>query len=281
MSNTTRIPERCSGSIKYYVYQMVDPKSNIPFYIGKGMGNRMYYHEALTLSGKVPHGNKLLFHKIKKILSESGTICYKKTDESLSEEDALKKEQFYIRQIGKRIDGTGPLCNITDGGEGVSGLKHSDQTKKKMSILSRQPHRIRISCQNAKKASQQNTGKRKLTKRHKEIVQMYKTHPMKYIQLKLGCDFTTLKRYLIESRLFIPNKNRKDTEVVLAKKSIANKGKRSRPVRQFDLHGTHLKTWENISSACLSLGKPNRQGDIWTCCSGGQKTAFGYRWSFV
>jgi group I intron endonuclease len=47
-------------------------------------------------------------------------------------DEVLLLEIEYIKKYGKKIDGTGTLINLTDGGDGSLGLKHNDDTKKKM-----------------------------------------------------------------------------------------------------------------------------------------------------
>ena len=51
----------------FYVYNLIDPRNNSIFYVGKGKGNRMYKHEQYTINNKYPNGNKLLFERIKDI----------------------------------------------------------------------------------------------------------------------------------------------------------------------------------------------------------------------
>lgn len=52
--------------------------------------------------------------------------------ENLTELEALQKEIELIALYGRRVDGTGILSNLTLGGEGVSGLQHTEETKAKM-----------------------------------------------------------------------------------------------------------------------------------------------------
>jgi hypothetical protein len=52
---------------------------------------------------------------------------------NLSWEDACKLEIMLIDFYGKKHNNTGTLCNITNGGEGFYGVKHSDESKLKMS----------------------------------------------------------------------------------------------------------------------------------------------------
>lgn len=117
---------------KYYVYALSD-SSGIPFYVGKGHGNRMYDHESKVRNGIIPHHNKHLFYKIQKIILLEGCIVYKKLHNDLCEADALKLEMEEIKKFGRSVNGSGKLCNLTSGGEGISGLKHSVSTKKRMS----------------------------------------------------------------------------------------------------------------------------------------------------
>ena len=112
----------------FYTYSLTDPDSNVPFYIGKGYGERMYYHEALVRKGKT-FKNKHLYHKISKIISSGKSIVYNKIIENVSESEALIVEQKTIKNVGRADLNLGPLCNLTDGGDGASGLIYSEQTK--------------------------------------------------------------------------------------------------------------------------------------------------------
>lgn len=100
---------------KFYVYMYFDPKTKIPFYVGKGcdyryrdVGSRKY--------------NKHLYNKIQKLRNERKLIVRDFTKflfENLSNEEALQHEIRLIKEIGRRILNEGPLLNITEGGDGV------------------------------------------------------------------------------------------------------------------------------------------------------------------
>jgi len=111
----------------YYVYHLIDPKTNLPFYVGKGRMERIYDHEKDVLNGRIPHNNKLLFYKIKKVLRESGNIKYIKIFENLESDDSYDKELLEIKKYGRRSNKTGILCNMTDGGEYFVGFKQSEE----------------------------------------------------------------------------------------------------------------------------------------------------------
>lgn len=90
----------------FYVYNLIDPRDNSIFYIGKGKGNRMYKHEQYALNNKLPNGNKNLFDKIIEIKLNNLEIIYNKVLETEDEMEAYEFENKLINEIG--ID---KLCN--------------------------------------------------------------------------------------------------------------------------------------------------------------------------
>jgi hypothetical protein len=86
-----------------------------------GTGNRVYTHQSLSLKGKNPNGNSHLGNKIRKIYKDGGKIIYEITN-NLTREEAKILEIKKIKEIGRYDIKTGPLCNLTDGGEGSANL---------------------------------------------------------------------------------------------------------------------------------------------------------------
>jgi len=114
-----------------------------------------------------------------------------------------------------------------------------------------------------------------------KIEKLYKTNGIYNICKKLDLTYNTVKNYLENKGLYIPNKNRKkDNKITKLKKSEANKGKRSRSIIQYDLDMNKINEFDSATKACISIGKPNRQTDIITVCLKKQKTAFGFIWEY-
>ncbi len=99
----------------FYTYELIDPRNNKPFYIGKGINGRMYNHVYAVKHKIIPNNNKYLYNKLKKILKENLNPIYKKILETNNEQEAFDKEIELIKFYNRKN-----LCNLTDGGEGTS-----------------------------------------------------------------------------------------------------------------------------------------------------------------
>lgn len=110
----------------FYVYELIDPSNNKPFYIGKGKDNRMYVHYIRVKNG-YRLNNRHLHNKLQQLISNNQKPIYNKIIEHEDEKLCLQKEEEKIAKIGLKN-----LCNLTSGGEGESP---SLETRKKISKI--------------------------------------------------------------------------------------------------------------------------------------------------
>lgn len=116
----------CAAALKagkrFYVYVLLRPDGQ-PFYVGKGLGRRVFQHEMEA------RNTTLRTHKlnvIRAILRAGGSIAYAVPHFCDDETQAHAFEVALIAKLGRHDLRRGPLTNQTDGGEGVTGL--SDET---------------------------------------------------------------------------------------------------------------------------------------------------------
>jgi hypothetical protein len=98
---------------QFYTYLWLR-EDGTPYYVGKGNGRR-----GLRSEGHNVHCPRF---KARIVIQHWAT-----------EEEALQMEKWWISLFGRKDLGTGILRNMTDGGDGQSGLVHSEKTKRRMS----------------------------------------------------------------------------------------------------------------------------------------------------
>jgi hypothetical protein len=102
---------------RFYVYLLSLPDGT-PIYIGKGVGRRIFAHERDAAGPGLSH--KL--NSIRKVLRSGGSIGYSILAFYDCERECHAREVAEISRIGRHDLGTGPLTNLTSGGEGTVGL---------------------------------------------------------------------------------------------------------------------------------------------------------------
>ena len=108
-----------------YVYRHIRLDKNEPFYIG--IGSDKTYKRANSNYGR----NKIWNDIVAKTEYEVDILL-----DNIEWEYACQKEKEFIALYGKKNNNTGILANLTDGGDGVLGLQHSNKSKEKMRLSS-------------------------------------------------------------------------------------------------------------------------------------------------
>ena len=119
----------------FYTYVLRHPETNQAFYVGKGKGNRCLWH--ITEAKQKKHNYTPNFYKlntIRSILKKNLEVKIEKID-ATTEQDAIEMEILLISMYGRRDIKTGCLTNCTDGGDGGSGYKHTEEHKAYMKQL--------------------------------------------------------------------------------------------------------------------------------------------------
>jgi hypothetical protein len=132
------------------VYRHIRLDKNEVFYIGIGRDNRPY----------MTNGRNRFWKNIVKKTEWKAEILF----DDLTWEQACEKEKEFIKIYGRRDLKKGPLCNLTDGGEGVNGRIVSEEVKTKISLKN-----------TGKKRTEEQKNKQSLSK--KELFKNKENHP--------------------------------------------------------------------------------------------------------
>ena len=109
----------------YYVYILIDPRNEQPFYVGKGKGKRYKNHEKefekhleyFSSNYHLPEKMLSLKHKVFYDLKQLNLKYNFNIIEDLSEDDAFLLEHALIAWFGRKICGNGILTNLLSGGK--------------------------------------------------------------------------------------------------------------------------------------------------------------------
>jgi|LauGreDrversion4_2_1035121.scaffolds.fasta_scaffold84356_4 hypothetical protein len=111
-----------------YVYRHIRLDKNEVFYIGIGNDSRGKYSRANNIKGR---------SRIWKNITKKTNLIVEIIEDNLTWEEACSKEKWWIKFYGRKNINEGPLCNLTDGGEGIVGLVRTEEHKKKQSVAAK------------------------------------------------------------------------------------------------------------------------------------------------
>jgi hypothetical protein len=234
----------------YYTYVLTDPRTNLPFYIGKGKARRMYQHKNNALSETYKHKYEL-HDFINEIICEGYDIVYVKVLSNVSEQEAIDEERKLIDRYGRINNGTGILYNRVAGGSGcfhltVEQIQHRrEKSSKAVSQYDLDGNFIET-FPSAKRASEKIDGANR----------SYITQCCKGKRKSAGGFMWTYEG------AEPPEKYRKQY---------------NKYVYQYTKDGVFIKRWESLTEAATYYDRDVRS--LSKACSGGSKSCAGFRWS--
>jgi len=219
------------------VYCHKRPTDGEVFYVGKGCGKR---------STRTDNRNNHWHNVIKK----HGGFDVEIVAKNLTEAEALK---FEIALIKGLRDAGANLCNLTDGGEGLSGFRHSKKTRERMKISNRGK------AKSGHKLSKEHRQKLRMAKLGRKLS---KEHAQAAAKARIG------RKVSVETGQKISR--------ALTGKPLSEEHKRKlmKPV----ICLTTGEEFESVSAACLkySLHRQN----VAKCCNGKLKKTGGLSWKY-
>jgi len=231
----------------FYIYAYykpdVDPEYGPPFYVGKGSGERAYVHlarcqESLPRSG----GCRFFYATLRKMLVAGVQPEIEIVMDHLLEEEAFAFEKQLIRCIGRRDLRRGPLCNLTDGGEGRSGFVVAEETRRKIGAA----HRGKmVSVDIRAKISAGKRGSRHTSETRQRMSQS-----------QIG------RKHSAATKLRLRDKKRHLFT----------------PVRAFDLFGVCVHQFDSINAVRTAGHQP---AHVVACLRGRRKTHHGLTWEYA
>lgn len=245
-----------------FVYRHIRLDTNQPFYIGIGKDER-YYFRATKKSQRNIHWKRIVAKTDYRVEILMDDITY---------DEAKAKEIEFIKLYGRINLSNGPLCNMTDGGEGNVGYIPTEETRKKLSNSIKEWNKNRVRSEKEIKSLSQR-------------MKLYQNDPDFIRKKNEGLRNSKKLKAFNASRKGLPGI--KHTEETKLKMSLARIGKkvakefvdkRSKKITQKTLSGEFIKIWDSAKQIQRELGLS--QGNISRCCNGEYKKANGYKWEY-
>lgn len=235
---------------KHCVYLHRNPATNQVFYVGIGARkDRSYFFH---------HRNRFW----KSYVSKHGQPIVEIIEWYEKREDAEAREIQLIKQYGKRIDKTGQLVNICDGGGGIVGYRHTDEAK---AAIGRGLIGRKVSDKSLKRLREDNPSFRPEVK---EKIRLSK--------IGVPRSAETIAKMSKNAGPRRPEVAAKIAAALTGRIGALNG--RSRPVLQIDKNGVVIALHESILQADKNTGSDFRL--ISAVCNGKRKTHNGYVWKF-
>ena len=245
MKNLNKNITRKKQNNNFIVYIHIRPDINEPFYVGKGVPGR-----EIRLCGRNQHWKNV-------INKNNGMFESKILFEGLSEEEALLKE----REIELDLKNKGYiLANIVECGvkAGTTGMKHSEESKQKMSEYWKQYYNENPSPKKGIKMSKESCEKKS------------KSMLGKKVRLGIKDSDETRKK---KSEAF----KKRNIDWTYRNQMVSQK--RRKPILQYDLEDNFIREWDSVQEFENTTGLKSN-GSICLCCQGKKQSTLGYKWKY-
>lgn len=240
------------------VYQHRRNDTNEVFYVGIGASEKRAYKKR----DRTNHWNN--------VVNKVG-YTVEITHRDIIWEEACAIERYLIAFYGRSYYGEGTLVNLTEGGEGVLGLKQNIETIKKVANQKKMPIlQYDLEGNFIKEWPSCIDASRTLKIGNSRIADA-----IKGIKNSAG---GYMWRYKDKDRWFpaIYTNNRYSEDAV--RRSNENSKK---PILQYSLSGEFIKEWKSGVDFCVDNNFPYKSsGFISSCCKGKVPTAYGFKWKY-
>lgn len=201
---------------RFYVYEHWRPDKDICFYVGKGSGGRAY----ISKRGRY-------YNNVVKKLARLGLAV-----EIRIVKGGLREEEAHSLEIGRIAfwrDSGVKLTNKTDGGEGISGYKRTEDEKRRIGI----GNKGKVRSEELKLAHSKKMRGRKISTEH--VAALVASHLGKptpeYVRIKIG----------------LANKGKQRSIETRVKLRLSHLGKKLRIETRLKMGKAAQRRWDSIS----------------------------------